>query len=34
MLHVIPLKDDKPHKESEFYECNPTLKDGVYVHNA
>jgi len=34
VLHVIPIKDDKPHKESEFCECKPRFEDGVYIHNA
>ena len=34
MLHVIPLKDDKKHIESEFCECKPRFEDGMYIHNA
>jgi hypothetical protein len=34
MIHVTPINDDKEHTESEFCECKPTLKDGVYIHNA
>ena len=34
MMHIMPLNDLKEHFHSVLCHCNPTVRDGLCIHNA